>query len=172
MALFNVRLDDQLAGRFDAWAEGRGGRSAALRHVIRGACQETRLIDRRPAPAQVRSAKLTVRLSAADARGLAAAAEEMELTPNGWAAAVLRWRLAGRVTFSPAEAAALQRIQGEIHRIGININQIARALNTAVMEGKVLDLEMAAIADLRTELRAHMSTIGQVHAGLQGYWGG
>ena len=94
----------------------------------------------------------------------------MGLTPNGWAAALIRHRLHGKPTFPRVEAVALVAIQGEVRRIGVNVNQIARALNTAVMEGKVLDLEMASLDDLRTELRAHMFTLREAFEGNLAYW--
>jgi hypothetical protein len=47
-----------------------------------------------------------------------------------------------------------------------------RALNTAVMEGKVLDLEVAYLEDLRTELRVYVSTLREAFAGNLAYWEG
>lgn len=169
MALFNVRLSDDLATRFDAWAASRGGRSAALRQVIdraSAAGADAIAADRSPA----RSVKLTVRLSARDARGLDAAAREFGLTPNGWAAALIRHRLTGRPTFSRAEEVALVAVQAEVRRIGVNVNQVARALNTAVLEGRVLELEFAYLEDLRTELHAHLSTLRAAFDGAHAYW--
>jgi hypothetical protein len=65
---FNVRVTDELAARFDAWAAGRGGRSPALRRLIETACP--------PAPSALgdgplgpRPVRLTVRLTARDAVG-------------------------------------------------------------------------------------------------------
>ena len=46
----------------------------------------------------------------------------------------------------------------------------ARALNTAVMEGEVLDLEVAYLADLQTELHAHMATLRGAFEGNLAYW--
>ncbi|MBI1198304.1 MAG: plasmid mobilization relaxosome protein MobC [Phenylobacterium sp.] len=168
MALFNVRLPDELALRFDAWAGTHGGRSASLRRLI----AEASMGDPPPpaSPSGPRPTKLTVRLAAADARGLDVAASSMGLSRNGWAAAVIRRRLVGRPTFRRSEELALLAIQSEVHRIGINVNQIARALNTAVMDGKVLDLEVAALADLRTELRAHIRALREAFEGNLAYW--
>jgi hypothetical protein len=94
----------------------------------------------------------------------------MGLTPNGWVAALIRHRLHGKPTFQRGEAIALLAIQSEVRRIGVNVNQIARALNTAVMEGKVLDLELAYLDTLRTELRAHMFTLREAFEGNLAYW--
>lgn len=168
MANFNVRIPDDMAARFDAWAAAEGGRSPALRHLIDRACGSSRSPTSSRLP--TRPAKLTVRLAADDAKGLSSAAAEMGLTPNAWVAALVRRRLRSRPTFTRAEEIALIAAQGELRRIGVNVNQIARALNTAVMEGKVLDLEIAYLDDLRTELRAHMFTLRQAFEGNLDYW--
>ena len=65
---------------------------------------------------------------------------------------------------------ALAAIQGDLRRIGVNANQIARALNTAVLEGKVLDLELAYLNDLRAEIRAHMLALREAFEGNLAYW--
>jgi hypothetical protein len=167
MTIINVRVPDEMVARFDSWAAERGGRSAALRQLIDRASETVP-----PAPARriARPMKLTVRLSATDARGLDTAAGEMGLTRSAWAAALIRRRLTSRPTFSPSDGLALAAIQSDLRRIGINANQIARALNTAVLEGRVLDLELAYLDDLRTEIRAHMAAVREAFEGNLAYW--
>lgn len=172
MALFNVRLDDELALAFDAWAALRGGRSGALRRLMREACAGAPRARRHTSARVLRPVKLTVRLTAADAADLDLAAAEMALTPNAWAAALLRHRLTGRPRFPQDQTIALISIQGEVRRIGVNVNQIARALNTAVLEGKVLDLELAALDALRRELAAHIGALREAFEGNLAYWQG
>lgn len=169
MANLSIRVADDLLARFDAAAGGQGGRAPTLRRLMDQAAAGPRpQTGRLPA----RPLKLTVRLADDDGADLAREAAAMALTPNGWAAALIRHRLHGKPTFPRAEAVALVAIQGEVRRIGVNVNQIARALNTAVMEGKVLDLEVAYIAALQAELRAHMSTLRQAFEGNLTYWVG
>lgn len=167
MANLSIRVPDDLLARFDACAGGQGGRAPTLRRLMDQAASG-------PSPAggrlPARPLKLTIRLTADDGDGLACEAAAMGLTPNGWAAALIRHRLHGKPTFPHAETVALLAIQGEVRRIGVNVNQIARALNTAVMEGKVLDLEMAYLDALRTELRAHMFTLREAFEGNLAYW--
>jgi hypothetical protein len=170
VAIFNVRLEDELAGRFDAWAADRGGRSVALRQLIDLASRDGQPAAFASGGARTRPVKLTVRLSAEDATGLDAAAAETGLTRNAWAAALVRYRLQGRPTFPPADAMTLMAVQAELRRIGININQIARALNTAVMEGKVLELELSYLDDLRAEIRSHIRDVREAVAGNLTYW--
>ena len=171
MVSFNVRVPEALGARFDAWAGAQGGRSPALRRLISEACRGSASeADRRPGRLGVRPAKLTVRLTAADARGLGAAAAAIGLTPNAWVAALVRARLHGRPTWPADQALAVLAIQGELRRIGVNINQIARALNTAVLDGKVLEMEMASLADFRLEIRGRLSDLRAALEGGLGYW--
>ena len=167
MANLSLRVPDDLLARFDAAAGGQGGRAPTLRRLMgQAAAGLPAAGGRLPA----RPLKLTVRLTADDGDGLAREASGMALTPNGWVAALIRHRLHGKPTFGPGETIALLAIQGEVRRIGVNVNQIARALNTAVMEGKVLDLEIAYLDALRTELRAHMFTLREAFEGNLAYW--
>lgn len=169
MATLSLRIADDVLDRFDAWAGDRGGRAPALRRlVVEAAASSPPAAGRLP----LRPLKLTVRLAADDGPSLALEAQAVGLTANGWAAALIRHRLHGRPTFHPTDETALIAIQAEYRRIGVNLNQIARALNTAVLEGKVLDLELAYIEDLRTELRAHMCTLRAAFEGNLIYWAG
>lgn len=169
MANLSIRVTDDLLARFDAAAGSQGGRAPTLRRLMdQAAAGSASPGGRLPA----RPLKLTVRLADDDGAGLAREAAAMGLTPNGWAAALIRHRLHGRPTFPRGETVALLAIQGEVRRIGVNVNQIARALNTAVMEGKVLDLEVAYLDALRTELRAHMFTLREAFEGNLAYWAG
>ncbi len=171
MADFKLRLPDDLARRFDAWAADRGGRSPALRRLIDQACTGEDGGEPAASPLGFRPVKLTVRLAAEDGLGLAREARAMGLTRNAWAAALIRHRLTGRPTFRREEEVALIALQAEVRRVGVNVNQIARALNTAVLEGRVLDLELTYLDELRTELRVHLSTLRQAFAGNAAYWG-
>jgi hypothetical protein len=169
VANLSIRVPDDLLARFDAAAGGQGGRAPTLRRLMdQAAIGSASPGGRLPA----RRLKLTVRLADDDGAGLAREAEAMGLTPNGWAAALIRHRLHGKPTFPRVEAVTLLAIQGEVRRIGVNVNQIARALNSAVMEGKVLDLEVAYLDALRTELRAHMFTLREAFEGNLDYWTG
>lgn len=167
MANLSIRVSDDLLARFDAAAGGQGGRAPTLRRLMAQAAAVSAMPSGRLPP---RPLKLTVRLTDGDGDGLAREAAAMGLTPNGWAAALIRHRLHGKPTFPRVEAVTLLAIQGEVRRIGVNVNQIARALNTAVLEGNVLDLELAYLDALQTELRAHMSTLRAAFEGNLAYW--
>lgn len=121
-------------------------------------------------PAGAKSAKLTLRLSDEDMARLEAEAARAGLLRTQWAAALIRRRLHERLQLTPPEALALIGVRRELHRIGVNINQITRALNTAVMEGAVLDLEIAQIAAFAAEIRGHLGKLDEAFAGNLAYW--
>lgn len=169
MDRFTLRLPPDLARRFDAAAVARGGRSRYLRAVMEAAAQAPLPVPE-PGPPGARPAKLTLRLSDDDMARLEAEAARAGLLRTQWAAALIRRRLHGRLQLTPPEAMALIGVRRELHRIGVNINQIARALNTAVMEGSVLDLEIAQIAAFAAEIRGHLGGLDEAFAGNLAYW--
>jgi predicted transcriptional regulator len=170
MAMFSVRVPDDLAGRFDTVAGQAGGRSALLRRLIieaaAGSSPEPDELRRGPRQA----ARLMVRLGAAEAAAVDLEARRMGLRRAGWVAALVRHRMLGRPTFSRADEQLLNGVRSELRRIGVNVNQIARALNTAVLEGRVLDLELLAVDDFRRELRGHVAALGEAFQGNVAYW--
>jgi hypothetical protein len=169
VTVLSVRVPDELASRFDATAASTGGRSALLHRLIREAAAGDL-----PTPVGVKlrrdSLRLMVRLAAPEVAHVTVEAEAMGLPRASWVAALVRRHGAGRCQFSRPAELALIAVQREIRRIGVDVNQIARALNTAVVEGRVLDTELSAIDDLRRELRAHMEALGEAFQGNLAYW--
>lgn len=169
MAVLSVRLPDDLGKRFDAAAAASGGRSARVRRLIEADLGDTPVMA--GAPRGPRSAaRLMVRLAAHEAWHVEAQARALGLARATWVAALVRRHAGGRLTFSRTETVDLSAIQTELRRIGVNINQIARALNTAVLEGRVLDLELGGLAAFQREIRGHMTRTRGLMAGRQAYW--
>jgi hypothetical protein len=167
MPMFSVRVPDPAAHRFDAAAADHGGRSALLRRLVIEAGGDT---EAQTATPTIRSIRLMVRLGPEDGLAVQREAAAMGLRPSSWVAALVHRRVRGAPRFALHDEVALLAIRGEVHRIGINANQIARALNTAVVEGKVLDLEVAYLDDLRRELRGHLAGLAEAFAGNLAYW--
>ena len=169
MAVFSVRVPDEVAQRFDAGAQSAGGRSARLRQLI--ATEASAYAGRLGAASGPRSAaRLMVRLAAPEARHVDAEAAAMGLRRAAWVAALVRRHAMSRPAFSRPDELSLIAVQGELRRIGVNVNQIARALNTAVMEGRVLDTELASLDDFRRELRDHIFALREAFEGNLAYW--
>lgn len=169
MDRITLRLPPDLARRFDAAAVARGGRSRYLRTLMERAVQAPPL-EAAQAPSGAKSAKLTLRLPDDDMAMLEAEAGRAGLLRTQWAVMLIRRRLHGRLQLTPPEALALIGVRRELHRIGVNINQIARALNTAVMEGSVLELEIAQLAAFANEIRGHLGGLDEAFAGNLAYW--
>jgi hypothetical protein len=171
MTTFSVRVPEDLAARFDASAEFAGGRSAVLRRLIEGAAGADRRRDSETRPRR-RTDRLMVRLAPVEAAYVTAEARRMGLPRSTWVAALVRRRSRGQPTFSKADDLAVDGMRRELRRIGVNVNQIARALNTAVLEGRVLEAELASLEDFRRELRAHIRALGEAFEGNLAYWAG
>ena len=170
MPTFSVRLCDATARSFDQVAGMVGGRSVLLRRLIAQAATAEagepatpRLYDGRPV-------RIMVRLTQPDAIALDREAHAMGLSRAAWVAGLVRRRVRDRPTFARPDEIALIAIQGELRRIGVNINQIARALNTAVLEGRVLELELGEVRDLCVEIRSHMAAVREAFVGNLSYW--
>lgn len=169
MDRLTLRLSSDLLRRFDAAATRQGGRSRLLRKVMEAAALAP-LPEVERAPPAGRTGKMTLRLSETDFAALEAEAAAMGLSRTQWTVALIRRRLHGRPQFSRSETFALIDIQRELRRIGVNLNQIARALNTAVLEGRVLDLEMDQLAAFQAEIRAHSQGLRQAFEGNLDDW--
>ena len=167
--VLSVRVADDLARRFDAAGHVAGGRSALLHRLVREAAAATAT---GAAPSRVRrdALRLMIRLAPAEAAHVRREALAMAMPRAAWVAALVRRHASGRPAFARADEIALIGALRELRRIGVNVNQIARALNTAVMEGRVLDTELTAVDDLRRELAGHIGGLQEAFAGNLAYW--
>ncbi|QTN20854.1 plasmid mobilization relaxosome protein MobC [Brevundimonas sp. AJA228-03] len=170
MDRLTLRLSPDLIRRFDAAAAGQGGRSRLLRRLMEGAAQASLPAPTEALPAP-HSGKLTLRLGEADLRLLEAEAAARGLSRTQWSVALIRRRIHDRPQFSRPETLALIEVRRELRRIGVNVNQIARALNTAVMEGAVLDVEVKQLGAFQTEIAAWVDALGEAFEGNLAYWG-
>ena len=169
MDRLTLRLPPDLIRRFDAAAASRGGRARLLRRLMEAAAQVP--FPEAPAtpPARLK-AKLGLRLTIEDMTALEREAALRGQSRTQWTVALIRARLHRRPQLSRGEAIAFLEVQRELRRIGVNINQIARALNTAVLEGAVLDLEVAQLDAYAGEIRAHLIGVRDAFAGNLSYW--
>jgi hypothetical protein len=167
MVTISVRVPDDLVVRFDRVARLGGGRAPLLRRLMAS------VVGAEPsgeAPKGDRATRIFVRLTAAEVAKVDAEAARLGLRRATWIAALVRRRVAGRPTFAPVDEQLLVGVRAELRRIGVNINQIARAMNTAVLEGRVLKAELTSIDEFRAELRAHVGALGEAFEGNLAYW--
>ena len=167
--VLSVRVADDLASRFDVAAAPGGGRSALLHRLVRDAAAAPSPGRAPPTPRRD-ALRLMVRLAPPEAAHVQREALAMAMPRAAWVAALVRRHAGGRPAFARPDEITLIGTLRELRRIGVNVNQIARALNTAVMEGRVLDTELTAVDDLRRELSGHIGGLQEAFAGNLAYW--
>ena len=134
LELLSTWVPADLAARFKAWARGsKGGASAELRDLVTNAMEGRAS----PPPAGAAGAHLVmVRLRDAERLALIEAAHSRGTTPANWLRSLAIAHLGRRPQWNPAEIDALRDLFAEVRRIGGNVNQIARAINTAAHTGE------------------------------------
>ena len=173
MAFFGVRLDDDLAARFDALASANGGRSAALRALITRVSRDENMSDH-PLPKREAAGRnrVEVRLNRAEMAALDVAARERGMKRADWVATLVRQRLQV-TTLPPVDVRrSLVDTWRQLKRIGVNLNQSVRSLNAARMEGSRLDLdrEAARVASFRDEIVEQLAKVQKAITGEGSYW--
>lgn len=173
MALFSLRLPDDLAARFDAIAEGEGGRSALIRRlvtaVVEGGVVSTEVeVPKRATPA---TRRIEAVFTGDEFALIEQAAAEMELTRSAWLGVVARRRLHQRPKPTPRDLRELAGIRDEIRRIGVNVNQIAQAANYAAKQpGIDFRPELRRIDAMRAQLAEWISAVNKARQGDLSFW--
>jgi hypothetical protein len=162
-------VDGRLAARFAAWArQTEGGSSAALRRLLSEAVD-----GKQPAPpvGSGGGKQVGVRLKAPELAALASAADGRATSPANWLRSLAIVHLARRPQWSAAELDELREVFRELRRIGNNVNQIARALNVAVLKGEYPQHQGEAAREAADAVRAEMRRVVAVMTGNFEYWG-
>lgn len=68
------------------------------------------------------------------------------------------------------QAHAFRGAQRELHRIGVNVNQIARAMNTAVLEGALVASELHLVLSAEAEIKHQVKALRDAFRGNLDYW--
>ncbi|GAA0034019.1 MULTISPECIES: MobC family plasmid mobilization relaxosome protein [Bradyrhizobium] len=170
MALISLRVSDQVASEFSALAATRGGKSALLRRLIADAlAAPTPRISALPVG---RPEKVTVRFRESEMRQLAEISHQRGMTRTGWIVSLVRSRLGSPVQHSPDEHDALREIVRELNRIGGNINQIARAANTSVLQGRAIEPDLSVIQEAKMVIEREFAQLRRALHGNADYWNG
>lgn len=166
--LISTWVPAALALRFKAWARDTdGGASAALRRLI------SQSVDGRPPapPPGASGHQVLVRLKDEERLALLRAAMERGTTPANWLRALAIAHLSGKPQWSNAEEKALRQMGEELRRIGNNVNQIARAINVAVLTGEYPAHQGEAAKEATAEARALLRALMAVYTGNLEFWG-
>src|ERR1700730_9565871 len=168
MALISLRIPDEVAARLSAVAASEGGKSALLRRLIADVLNAS---PARIAPLPVgRPQKITVRFRESEMRQLAEISHQRGMTRTRGRVALGRARWGSRVHHSSAEHGALRAIVRELNRIGGNINQIARAANTSVLQGRVVETDLSDIRDTKSAIHLALAQLVGALDWSADYW--
>jgi hypothetical protein len=168
--LINVstHIDRETERAFDAWARTRGGKAAALRSLIRDAVGAP--VPDRPA-VEAGVSDLHVRLSEPEREALRQTAAKKGMAPSTWVRSLVRAHVLRRPQWGEFERQGFAAVLTALARIGSNVNQIARAMNVAVLKGEYAvgqgSEAREAAADVK---RAIAQLAGMVGRDLD-YWG-
>lgn len=166
MASFTFDLPDELAEQFRQAAVRNGGGAALLRRLIQHAVTANQA---RPQTHHEGNFHFNVRISEADREELRLAAAPWGMTPNAWAAALIRSRMRRLPSFGRGGEASLIAIQTELRRIGVSIHQSAKAVALSTADQAELVAEMLAWRD---EVRGQLTGLRATLAGNLRYWEG
>lgn len=168
MPFIGVQVSAELKERFDAIASVEGGKSALLRRMLQSA---TGQVPSRQGPVVGGlSDKITVRFRRSERAAIADAAAARGMTRTTWITSLARARLSLGLPLNGGEEEALRAIARELHRIGSNINQMARAANAQALAGKPVDVDGAALADMTEAVREATSELRQALGRSAGAW--
>lgn len=168
-----LRIDESLVAELDAAAEGRGGRSVYVRQLIASA-----VVDRAKEPAiaprtgDSERVRLVLQFTPEEMLAIDDHAEARQTTRAGWAAALVRRRLALGGPVDRGMFEALVDIRSELRRIGRNVNQATRAANAANMADSGLSIgrEVSRIADMKAGINEQIAAIGPALDADAAYW--
>lgn len=159
----------ELAAKFKVWARTtQGGASAELRNLITNAMEGRSAM---PPSGGAAGHQVMVRLKDAERLALLEAARLRGTTPANWLRSLAIAHLGRRPQWNPAEIDALRELFMEVRRIGNNVNQIARAMNTAAHTGEYPPYQGEAAREAADLLRVEMRRVVSVMTGNFDYWG-
>lgn len=126
---------------------GKPSISYLITQYIRGILQERRQLQVAIAPPAMVSDRLELRLSKKEKTLLYQLAESHHMTTNAYIGSIVRNYLNKTPLLTAAEVEALYQSNAQLLRIGRNLNQIARQLNS--MEGgRITSEQIAAVQNL------------------------
>lgn len=167
--MLGTYVDADLAERFaDLARQTEGGTSAALRRLI------TEAVEGKP-PAQPRGAgtgkQVGVRFKTNERVLLALAARERATSPANWVRSLALVHLTRKPAWNERELETLRQAAREIHAVGRNLNQIARALNVAVQSGVFPPHQHIVAQEAADFVRSQMHRMTAMITGNYDYWG-
>ncbi|MBD8737043.1 mobilization protein [Sphingomonas sp. CFBP 13706] len=172
MAMFTLRLPDDLAAQFDKIAAADGGRSDLLRKMIERVCTAKGVtLPPLPAPNEPPD-RIEVRLPKEDGEALEQLASGRRMKRTEWIVALIQSRLRAAPVPAIDHRQTLTDIRRELRAIGKNINQVVKAFHAANMEESRLEVgrEVVRLAAMAESVSEQVEAIGDAMRGDLSYW--
>ena len=169
------KINDAKLAQLDALAKPRGGRGPFMRqlvdavlHQAGAAASETPLAERENAGAD----RLYLRPTQTEMAVIRHRAHERRMSPATWAMALVRRHLGIAAPVDRELREELLNCRQALQRIGINVNQIARAANKMALADNAAEIaeELHAVNELRGAIGAAVEGIGAATKGDLTYW--
>lgn len=179
MAIMTFRIADADARRFDELAAQHGGRSALLRTLIQSVLEGGEAPDDAPGSGlrgrALAREKVMIRLPPEVIDQVDAEAKAAKMRRTRWIANLIRARFEARPAATRAKLSGevrteIQSIEKSLQRIGTNVNQMARAMNRAVLPGTTLDRQVETMAGHAEQIRALGKRLQRALVSNDGYW--
>ncbi len=119
-----------------------------------------------------RAVHLSLRLSASDVAAVRKAAAARGMKPAQWFRAVVRVRLGGGTQYSASELHELRALTNQVRRIGVNLNQLARAANGARLEQVPFAVDHKVVDTARGEVERTLAALHALARGNVRFWEG
>lgn len=170
--MLTARIDATTLAAFDAFAEGRGGRSAVLRQLIEQTTNENDDAPRVEPPESTAKNRVSLRFTDVENAVLEHRAAQRSTNRSGWIKALVRRHLGLKSRVDDGLIAELAPIRMQLLRIGRNLNQAMKAANAAMLPDgdKRIAAELRRIADMRLEISEQVAAVGDAMRGDVGYW--
>lgn len=169
MAMVSFQLDEQQNKALAALASSHGGKSALMRQLVAAVLGQQEPESSLPEP-KGHLVPLMTRLSVMEVKAVKTAAASRSMKVGQWLRALVRVRLGAGPQFDNQEVIALRNLTAEVARIGVNLNQLVRAINLAQKAGEALPVEPGPIDDARSILDQVRKELVSVSRGNLRYW--
>ncbi|PSH63761.1 hypothetical protein CU102_23170 [Phyllobacterium brassicacearum] len=124
-----------------------------------------------PDPAE-RILHLSLRLWASEAAAVRRAAAARGVKPAQWLRSVVRVRLGAGTQYSASELHELRALTNQVRRIGVNLNQLARAAHEARLEQVPFAVDTRVLATACGEVERILAALHSMARGNVRFWEG
>lgn len=173
MKLIGTHVDATLAARFSELARAHGGKSALLRRLVMRVVNhgENEPVTSLPDPSGS-AVHLSIRLSENEVHEVRKGAKARGMKPAQWLRSIVRVRLGAGTQYTRDELHQLRGLTNQVRKVGVNLNQIARAANEARLEHSSFVVETEVLDEARKEVEKTLATLHQMARGNVRAWEG